>query len=85
MWKPGCALKGGLIGVKRKIVVFGEALACVTPDAFSPHSVGLTLRWRVTVEQRSYEGWCGGALAVGGSDENVVSVVALIDNRWSSL
>jgi hypothetical protein len=47
---------------KGEIVIFQWSLVCAPPAAFSSHSVGLTLIWRVTTEQHSYEGWHGGSM-----------------------
>lgn len=51
---PGCAFKW--LRQHRRGV-------CTPPAAFSPRFVGLTLKWRVTAEQHSYKGCCGGAMA----------------------
>jgi hypothetical protein len=57
-------LKGVSVSIERKIVVFSKLWFVAAPAAFSPHYIGLTLIWRVTTEQRIYEGLCGGVMVV---------------------
>ena len=84
-WEPGCAFKGGSDCIEEDIIVSSEPWFAPLPPPLVP------LRWpdpwRVTAERRSYEGWCGGAMAAvspasmlfgGGSIRRSVAVFLLV-------